>query len=188
MTMKAMMFRPFGLAVIALAVAAPGVAMAQLSTNKDGRESVPGGVEARPGESDGTVSKSTSPNSTPPSAPPRTRGMTGSPPAQQAPAPAPAPSKSDGSQTKPQANADKAKTEAAKVMAMAAAPNAKAELKPLAETARSASVAAQKAAEGYAALEKTGKTDTQAAQAFAKTAQEQADAAAAVAKKAAEVK
>jgi hypothetical protein len=82
--------------VFAGASIAAGAAMAQLSSNKGGRETVPGGVEAKPGEeADRSDPKSMPPVGAPaPGAPPRTRGIFGAPSTTPAPAPAPAPSKS----------------------------------------------------------------------------------------------
>lgn len=170
---------------------AAGSAMAQLSTNKGGRETVPGGVEAKPGDVD---LERTNPKIPPPvgapapgGAPPRTRGMIGAPATSPAPAPMPskiAPSMPDG----PQTNADKAKADAAKVQALAAQPGAKPELKALAAIAASTAAAAQKAADGFAALQKTGQASSTAGQTFANDARTQAAAAATTAKKAGEIK
>jgi hypothetical protein len=67
--------------VFAGAALAASSAMAQLSSNKGGRETVPGGVEAKPGDdTDRTVPKSTLPSDVPApgGVPPRTRSL-GSP-------------------------------------------------------------------------------------------------------------
>ena len=167
-------------------------AMAQLSTNKGGRETVPGGVEAKPGgvELERTVPKSTAPpvDAPAPGPPPRTRGLTGGSPAPST-TPAPMPSKiAPTMPDSPQSNADKAKADAAKLQAIAALPGAKPELKALAATATSSAAAAQKAADGFAALQKSGQASSTSGQGFANDARAQAAAAAVAVKKADEVK
>ena len=166
-------------------------AMAQLSTNKGGRETVPGGVEAKPGvELESNIPKSTAPpvGAPAPGLPPRTRGLTGGSPAPST-TPAPMPSKiAPTMPDSPQSNADKAKADAAKLQAKAALPGAKPELKALASSAASSAAAAQKAADGFAALQKSGQASSTSGQGFANDARTQAAAAAAAAKKADEVK
>jgi hypothetical protein len=156
---------------------APGFAVAQLS-GKDGRETVPGGVEQRPGEgNDGPT--------------PRTRGLTkpspppvGSSPApSQAPAPAPA-SPPPAKPATPEDSATRARSDAATLKTLAGLPGAKPELKALADSAGDAATAAEKAATGYAALMKTGNHATPDAQRLAKEARDQADVAARAARQA----
>jgi hypothetical protein len=81
--------------VFAGATLIAGNAMAQLSSNKGGRETVPGGVEAKPGDADERPTpKSTMPGDAPaPGTPPRTRSLGGSPAPAPAPLKMPAPSK-----------------------------------------------------------------------------------------------